>query len=72
MLERGIGLSYDVVFITLHKDYASYLKLKEWCKQFSFLELSKLEAFLVNLDDKVRYRPLTFSTLAKHALSMEE
>ena len=72
MLERGIGLGYDGVFVTLHKDYASYLKLKKWFRQFSFLELSKLDAFLVNLDDKVRYRPLTFSTLAKHALSIEE
>jgi len=72
MLERGIGLGYDGVFISLHKDYASYLELKKSCRQFSFLELSKFETFLVNLDDKVRYRPLTFSTLAKHALSMEE
>lgn len=45
MLERGIGLGYDGVFVTLHEDYASYLKLKKWLRQFSFLELSNLDAF---------------------------
>ena len=36
MLERGIGLGYDGVFISLHKDYASYLELKKSCRQLSF------------------------------------
>jgi DNA-binding Lrp family transcriptional regulator len=72
MLERGFGLGYDAVAVSLHKDYASYLKLKDWFKQFSFLELTKLEAFLINLDDKVHYRQLTFATLAKHVLLMGE
>ncbi|MGB9134203.1 MAG: winged helix-turn-helix transcriptional regulator [Candidatus Bathyarchaeia archaeon] len=70
MLERGIGLGYDGVFISFHKDYASYLALKDWFKRFTFLELTKLESFLINLDDKVRYRPLTFAALAKHVLLM--
>jgi DNA-binding Lrp family transcriptional regulator len=72
MLKRGIGLGYDGVLISFHKDYASYLELKNRFKQFTLLELSKLESFLRSLDDKVRYRPLTLATLAKHILLMVE
>jgi DNA-binding Lrp family transcriptional regulator len=65
MLERGDGLGFDAVIISLHEDYASYLKVLEWLRQFGFLEVNKIDSFLINLEDKVRYRPLTFSTLAK-------
>ena len=65
MLERGDGLGFDGVIISLHKDYASYLKVFEWVRQFDFLEVNSIDSFLINLEDKVRYRPLTFSTLAK-------
>lgn len=72
MLERGIGLGYNGVVVSFHEDYASYLKLKSWLKHFTFLELSELDSFLISLDDKVRYRPLTFATLAKHLLMLKE
>jgi DNA-binding Lrp family transcriptional regulator len=72
MLERGIGLGYDGVAISFHKDYASYLEFKNWFKQFTFLELSKLESFIVSLDDVVHYRPLTLATLARHLPLMKE
>ena len=65
MLERGDGLGFDGVIISLHEDYASYLKVSEWLRQFDFLNMEKINSFLINLEDNVRYRPLTFSTLAK-------
>jgi DNA-binding Lrp family transcriptional regulator len=65
MLERGQGLGFDGVVVSLHEDYASYLKVLNWIKQFDFLEVRRIDSFLINLDDDVRYRPLTFSTLAK-------
>jgi DNA-binding Lrp family transcriptional regulator len=65
MLERGDGLGFDGVVISLHEDYASYLKVLEWLRQFDFLEVKRINSFLINLEDNVRYRPLTFSTLAK-------
>jgi len=68
MLERGIGLGFDAVIVSLHKDYASYIKVKEWLRQFEFLDVEKIDSFLIDLDDEVRYRPLTFSTLAKDLL----
>jgi DNA-binding Lrp family transcriptional regulator len=64
MLERGHGLGFDGVVISLHEDYSSYLKVLEWLRQFDFLKVDKSDSFLINLDDNVRYRPLTFSTMA--------
>jgi DNA-binding Lrp family transcriptional regulator len=72
MLERGDGLGFDGVIISLHKDYASYLKVHEWLRQFDFLEVKRINSFLINLEDDVRYRPLTFSTLAKLILLQAE
>jgi len=72
MLERGLGLTYDGVFITYHEDYSSHVKFMKWLRQFDFLELEESGSFLINLEDKVRYRTLTFSTLANHILQMKE
>ena len=72
MLERGDGLGFDGVIISLHEDYASYLKVSEWLRQFDFLEVKRINSFLINLEDSVRYRPLTFSTLAKLLRSQTE
>ena len=65
MLEKGDGLGFDGVIISLHEDYASYLEVFEWLRQFDFLEIKRTSSFLINLEDEVRYRPLTFSALAR-------
>ena len=69
MLERGLGLGFDGVIVSFHKDYSSYLNVLKWLRQFEFLEVEKIGSFLVDLDDEVHYRPLTFSTLARDLLS---
>jgi DNA-binding Lrp family transcriptional regulator len=66
MVERGIGLGFSGVFISYHEDYSSYLNLRNWFKQFDFLEISRLESFLISLRDETRYRPFTFKTIAEH------
>jgi hypothetical protein len=68
MLERGRGLGFDAAIISLHEDYASYLKVLDWLREFDFLDVKKTDSFLINLEDKVRYRPLTFSKLARYIL----
>lgn len=68
MLERGHGLGFDATIISLHEDYPSYLKVLEWLRGFDFLDVTKTDSFLINLEDNVRYRPLTFSTLATYLL----
>jgi len=72
MLERGQGLGFDGVVISLHRDYSSYLDVLEWLRQFDFLDVEKIDSFLINLDDEVRYRPLTLSTLGNQILSQTE
>jgi DNA-binding Lrp family transcriptional regulator len=72
LLERGMGLGYQGVIISFHENYASYLALREWLREFTFLEISEIESFLVNLKDKVSYVPPTFSLIAKHIESLKE
>ena len=69
MLERGMGMGYNGVFLSFHEDYSSFTLLKKWLAQFDFLELDEIQSFLVNLNDEIHYRSLTFSTLAKHILT---
>ena len=71
MVEKGMGLGYDGVFVSLHKDYTSYLKFKNEVSQDAHLESPSIESFLISLDE-VRFRPLTLKALANHLLMMKE
>jgi DNA-binding Lrp family transcriptional regulator len=72
MLERGLGLGYDGVIISFHENYAAYVGLRQWLGRFEFLEFAAVEGFLISLSDKVRYRALTFSAVAKHLLTLKQ
>ncbi len=69
MLERGIGLGFNGVIVSVHEDYASFAKLRMWLQNLDFLDVSETESFLINLADEIHYRPLTFATLAEHLKS---
>ena len=64
MFERGLGLESTGVIVSLHEDYSSYVKFIDKLKEHPFVEMLKPGSFLISLDDEVRYRPLTLSTLA--------
>jgi DNA-binding Lrp family transcriptional regulator len=66
--ERGMGMEYDGVIVSLHRSYSEYANFKRWIKQMPFIEATRLDSFLIDLNDKVHYRYLTFSYLAKHIL----
>lgn len=68
MAERGMGLGYDEVTITLHKDHAAYVNFMIWMKQWQFIDNSKTESFLIALRNSVGYKSLTLSTLPRHFL----
>lgn len=72
VIERGIGLHSESFMASFHKDYASYTKLMQGVKISQYLDASTVENFMVDLDDKVHYRYLTLSTLAKHMLEIED
>jgi DNA-binding Lrp family transcriptional regulator len=65
MTERGMGMESSVVAVSFHKDYSAYKSFREWISQFDFIEVENVRSFLIDLNDEVRYRPLTFSTLAR-------
>ena len=72
MLERGIGMGYDGVLMSYHKDYASYTTYLNKLRELDYLDFSRIDSFVINLLDNIQYRPLTFSTLAKHILQASE
>ena len=65
MLERGKGMKYDGVVISLHKTYESFNKLRDRLKQYPFVQYDT-DSFLISLHDENRYLPLTLSMLADH------
>jgi DNA-binding Lrp family transcriptional regulator len=71
LIERGLGLGYDSFMASFHKDYSSYTELISRIKTSPYLDSSRIESFIVNLEDNIHYRYLTFSTLAEHLLAMK-
>jgi hypothetical protein len=72
LIERGIGLNHDSFMASFHKDYSSYTELMKEVKKNPYIDVARMESFLVSLDDKIHYRTLTFSTLAKHLLEINK
>lgn len=72
MRESGSGSDYDVVMATFYKDYAEYCKHMDYTKHFGFLEVHDMKSFLTSLDNKVRFHPITLSTIANYLLAMRE
>jgi DNA-binding Lrp family transcriptional regulator len=68
LIERGIGLNYDSMMMSFHKDYSSYDELMKRVKTNPYLGDLQMESFIVDLDDSIQYRYLTFSILGKHLL----
>jgi DNA-binding Lrp family transcriptional regulator len=72
MIERGLGEGANGVVISFHENYSKFLEFQRWLQQFSSSSKFKLHSFLIDLNDKVHYRYLTFSTLAKHVLETNQ
>ena len=70
--ERGRGLGYQVISVSLHKDYAAYMDFMDRLRQTPMFGNPEIESFLMNLDDKIHYRSLTFSTLANYVKELKE
>lgn len=71
MVIRGMGFRHDVVIASFHKDYSAFIDFKRMIAGYPFVDASNMESFLVTLPDW-QYKSLTFSTLAKHLLTMKE
>jgi len=72
LAERGMGLGYNGIFVSLHENYDSFLKHKEWLRQFAFFEMQQAQSFLINLHEEIHYLSIPFSNLARHLALMKE
>lgn len=70
MAERAMGVGYNAVLISIHQNYASFTEFTNWVQQFYELELDNFDSILINLAEEVHYKSLTFSSVAKHLLSL--
>jgi len=70
LFNTGLGGNYNAVVVAVHKDYSDYSKFIGKIQASAYVE-SRL-GFLVDLSEKTQYRHFTFSTLAKHLLTMSE
>lgn len=72
LIERGIGMGHFALIGSFHEDYSSYREFLDTIRQIQSVDVSRIESFIVDLDDKIHYRTLTFSTLAKHLLETNQ
>jgi len=72
MTERGSGLGYEGVTISLHENYGCYAKHLNWLRRWTFLQIFEIRSFLISLRDEPRYRPLTLAPLADHLQTLKE
>ncbi|MGA3192748.1 MAG: winged helix-turn-helix transcriptional regulator [Candidatus Bathyarchaeia archaeon] len=75
MLEKGIGLNHTGVVITFHKNYSAYTRFIQTFREAQTTQAyvdENVESFLIDLKDKIRYRPLTLAALADHILKMNK
>jgi hypothetical protein len=66
---RGMGGGYSGVIISFHKSYSDYVNLINRAKEYPFVDASGTVNFIIDLNDPIEYRNLTFSTLARSLLT---
>jgi DNA-binding Lrp family transcriptional regulator len=64
LIERGMGLGFDVIIITLHRSFSDYTEQVNYTKSRPFVQTNRVESFLVDLKDRVHFRSLTLSVVA--------
>jgi DNA-binding Lrp family transcriptional regulator len=68
LIQRGMGLGYDAVIISLHQNYASYDVFRRNAKNNMDASIVELNTFLVNLEEEKSTLPFTFAFLALELL----
>lgn len=67
LFERGLGFGYTGILVSFHEDYSSFTEFLKTIRQFTVLD-TDLKTFLVDLNDNVHYRSLTFDPLSHYLL----
>ncbi len=72
LIERGLGLGFDGVIITLHRNYTDYTNQMKYTRSRPFVQPDHVESFLVDLTDPIHYRSLTLSLVADDLIKRNE
>ena len=72
LFNRGNGGGYDAVLVSFHRSFSDFRGLMERMRQYPFVDTAATLSFLVDLNDEIQYRSFTFSTLAKHVLTLND
>jgi DNA-binding Lrp family transcriptional regulator len=73
----GIGLGKELVVISFHRDYGDYdtymrdMKEAASSRMKAYMNAEDIEGFLIDLNYKGHYQPITFSRMAAHLQTKE-
>jgi DNA-binding Lrp family transcriptional regulator len=62
----GMGCNADRVVVGFHEDYSTYKEHLNKLKQHPLVIVEEIRSFLINLNDRSQYLPLTLSNLADY------
>jgi len=62
----GMGCNADRVIIAFHENYSEYKQFLDKIKQHPAVAVEQISSFLINLNDRSHYRPLTLSHLGDY------
>ena len=68
MVMKGIGMNFDSMLIMFHKDYSSYALLRRRMMTAGEGDVEDFDSFLIDLNDKDHFKPVTLSALAGYLL----
>lgn len=69
MVMSGMGMGFDRVVITLHRNYSEYHEYMRESRELvrtAFSGMQSFDSFIVDLCDKTHFLPLTLKTLAEN------
>jgi len=69
---NGIGLNADRVIIAFHRDYDEYAEHMALLKQCPPMAVDHVKSFIVNLQDKNQFQPLSFIQLAEYLTTLND
>jgi DNA-binding Lrp family transcriptional regulator len=62
----GIGCDADRVVVAFHENYSAYTELLNKLRSHPLVTVEGIKSFVINLNDRSQYLPLTLSSLAEY------
>jgi len=68
-INRGMGLGYDAVLVSLHQDFSSCDKFRSFVREKMFERIVNMDTFLISLEEENNSLPFSFYTLANQLIA---